>query len=675
MLIRILGLLLGLCIGTQVAVSQGACSALGQNPSTAFPVCGVDTFAQNTVPLCGTHPLEVPGCGGAGYSDRNPFWYKFTCYTSGTLGFLITPNDLGDDYDWQLYDITGHNPNDVYTDPSLVVAGNWAGTYGLTGAAPGGINGIGCASDPATNDPTFARMPLLQAGHQYILLISHFTDSQSGYKLSFGGGSAVITDPKIPALQTALPDCGAFHIAVRINKHIKCSSLAINGSDFSISPANATVIGANAPGCGSAFDVDSVILTLSNSLPPGNYNVVVNSGNDGNTLLDNCNNAIPVGNVIPFTVFPIQPTPLDSITPVACSPDKLQLVFRRPIQCASIAAGGGDFVLSGPSGVTITGAAGSTCSADVASTIELTLSAPIKMAGTYQVQLVTGPDGNTIVDECGQETPAGATISFTGYDTVAAAFTYQVFYGCKQDTIAFGHDGANGVNQWHWTFDNTFTSAIQNPIKTYTVFGDKVVKLKVSNGVCEDSTSISVLLDNGMAAAFAYPDILCPEDVPQLVDNSTGHLVSWYWDFGNGTTSNLQVPPTPQFNGPVNAREVNYTVKLVVENDHGCFDSVSHKIKKVNTCRIAVPNAFTPNNDGHNDYLYPLNAWKAGNLVFKIYNRYGQVVFETRDWNRRWDGTINGHQQEAGTYVWVLQYIDHDSGQPVFLKGTTVLIR
>src|SRR5258705_9393863 len=93
------------------------CSTLGQTPSTAFPVCGTTTFQQNNVPLCNTNSLYVPGCsgnGGADYANRNPFFYTFTCYTSGTLGFLITPNAANEDYDWQLYDITGHNPNDIF---------------------------------------------------------------------------------------------------------------------------------------------------------------------------------------------------------------------------------------------------------------------------------------------------------------------------------------------------------------------------------------------------------------------------------------------------------------------------------------------------------------------------------------------------------------------------------
>ena len=73
---------------------------------------------------------DVLDPGGASYQNKNPFFYQFTCYASGTLGFLITPLAANEDYDWQLYDITGHNPNDIFIDNSLVVTGNWAGTYG-----------------------------------------------------------------------------------------------------------------------------------------------------------------------------------------------------------------------------------------------------------------------------------------------------------------------------------------------------------------------------------------------------------------------------------------------------------------------------------------------------------------------------------------------------------------
>jgi gliding motility-associated-like protein len=67
----------------------------------------------------------------------------------------------------------------------------------------------------------------------------------------------------------------------------------------------------------------------------------------------------------------------------------------------------------------------------------------------------------------------------------------------------------------------------------------------------------------------------------------------------------------------------------------------------VNNCYIVVPSAFTPNHDGLNDYLYPLNAYKATNLIFRVYNRMGGLVCETQDWTRKCDGTISDIPQPA----------------------------
>src|ERR1700722_18991896 len=86
--------------------SAQACTTLGQTPATAFPVCGTSVFKQDNVPLCGNNLVPTPCQDATPYTDKNPFWYKFTCFTAGTLGFLITPNTASDDYDWQLFDIT-----------------------------------------------------------------------------------------------------------------------------------------------------------------------------------------------------------------------------------------------------------------------------------------------------------------------------------------------------------------------------------------------------------------------------------------------------------------------------------------------------------------------------------------------------------------------------------------
>ena len=443
-----------------------SCTTRGQTPGSAFPVCGNKVFEQSNVPLCVTHKLTVPGCnpGLSDYQDKNPFWYKFTCYKSGTLGFTITPKDLGDDYDWQLYDITGHEPEDVFTNPSLTVTANWSGTYGITGAKNGGSPYIECGSDPSENHNTFAAMPSITQGHQYLLLISHYTDSQSGYGLAFDGGTAEIIQVIAPQLQAIRTSCDETQITLKLNKRIQCASLASDGSDFYIknAPPGVAIATAVAPDCGTQFDADSLILILNAALPPGSYSLIAKRGTDDNTLLDNCDFELAEGSALPIIILAKQPTPFDSIAPVSCAPQVLELVFSKRIRCATIATNGSDFTITGTQPVTIDAAYGYCGTEGLTSSIFLHLSQPVVQQGTYRVTTQLGNDGNVVIDECGQETPAAQSVSFNVKDTVSALFATRIGLGCEADTVSVLHDGNHGVTSWKWDIRQHYSSLYAN---------------------------------------------------------------------------------------------------------------------------------------------------------------------------------------------------------------------
>jgi gliding motility-associated-like protein len=617
----------------------------------------------------------VPGCSGGidDYIDKNPFWYKFTCYQSGTLGFLITPNNPDDDYDWQLYDITGRRPEEVFTNRSLVVTGNWAGTFGATGAAAGGVNYIQCSSNPADNLPSFAAMPNITQGRQYLLMVSHFTNTQSGYSLSFGGGTASITDPKDPKLNNATASCDATLLNVTLNKKMKCSSLTTSGSvEFTISPAIATVVSASGIGCNSSFDMEAVSLTLNNPLPPGNYFIHIRNGSDANTLLDNCERMIPVGDSIPLTILPLLPTPMDSLTKPGCAAQTLELVFSKGIRCSSIDPDGRDFSVTGTYPVTVTSASGD-CVNGLTNKIYVQLSAPLQTLGNFRINLQAGHDGNSIIDECGQETPVGSSLPFSVKDTVNADFGYRISLGCNYDTVHYSHTQQNGINQWLWNFDNQQFSTAQNPVIIYDVFGMKQTTLIVTNGFCSDTTTRDVFLRNTLVAAFDATGLVCPGDPAVFRDVSIGDIRKWSWDFGNGNTSVVKAPPVQSY--PTTRGDYQVPIRLEVENDIGCKDTIVQNITILWNCYIAVPSAFTPNRDGLNDFLYPLNAYKATKLQFSVYNRFGQRVFFTSDWTKKWDGSFKGQPADPGTYVWVLSYTNNETQQKVDQKGYSVLIR
>lgn len=654
----------------KLAISQ-ACTTIGQNPGTAFPVCGTTVFKQKTVPLCGNRVLPSR-CKADGVTDTNPFWYKFTCFQDGTLGFLITPNNLGDDYDWELYDITGHNPNDIYVNENLPIACNWSGEKGLTGTSASVNNGyFVCAG---LGKPLFSNMPILKKGHNYLLLVSHFdpfTNSTDGYTLEFKNGTAVITDTTQPAMLKAEVPCGGTSIRLKLNKKMLCRSIAADGSDFYIDPAMANITAANGIGCNEGFDTDSLELILSKPLPPGDYILHIKDGSDGNTLLDICETPIQNNNTVPFRVEVQIPTPMDSLSPVQCAPQELHLVFRKYINCKSIAPDGSDFLISGNYPVTVTGASGA-CTDNLTKEIIVTLSSPLFKQGNFQINLRQGTDGNTLLDECLEETPAGSSLPFSVKDTVNADFTAVREFGCSEDRVLYSHPGGNGVDSWSWNLDEGQSSSIPNPIGQYRQFTNKQVSLVVSNGFCTDSTTQNIILNNFLKADFSVPEDNCPLEPINFTSSAVGIGLQHFWNFGDGNTS-TDASPQHSYDRGTSTRSLR--IIYTVTDSIGCTSAMEKNINLYVSCFIDVPNAFSPNSDGRNDFLYPLNAVKAEQLEFRVFNRWGQLVFQTNNWKKGWDGRFQSVDQAAGIYIWTLTYTDRDSKKQFSRKGKTLLVR
>jgi gliding motility-associated-like protein len=485
------------------------------------------------------------------------------------------------------------------------------------------------------------------------------------------GTTTILSDPNLPHLKSVVVECTSKVLIVVLSKNIKCFSLSADGSEFTISPLVGSILTTSANSCVFSTNIDTVWITLSDVLPPGDYSLTIKNGTDDNTLVDEFSKQIPDGESIAFTVLPPVPTPLDSLSPVACAPDNIQLVFSDQISCSSIAADGSDFNVTGVPVAGISKVEGE-CINGFTRIIHITLNSPILSAGNYQIRLAKGSDGNTLVNECGTETPAGATISFNTKDAVSALFSFDIAYGCKYDTIAL-HYLPNGADEWRWYIDSAFAGSSLTPSLIENVFGPRNVQHIVSNGVCSDTVTEVINLDNVLKAGFQAPAEVCPKDLISFNNVSIGKIVSWNWDFGDGSFSALETPVAHQF--PETWVGKTYHVSLVVQNDLGCYDTLTTPISKMQSCYITVPSGFTPNGDGKNDYLYPLNAFQATDLEFRVYNRKGMLVFETRDWTRKWDGTIHGNPQATGSYVWTLSYTDSSSAKKFFLSGSSVLIR
>jgi gliding motility-associated-like protein len=125
---------------------------------------------------------------------------------------------------------------------------------------------------------------------------------------------------------------------------------------------------------------------------------------------------------------------------------------------------------------------------------------------------------------------------------------------------------------------------------------------------------------------------------------------------------------------PVATLSNNIVYSLKVYTPEGCFDYDTIAVRVFTTQPdIFVPNAFTPGKLTNNRFK-PIPVGISTIQYFRVYNRWGQLVFSSNDPNRGWDGTFGGQEQGADTYVWMVQGTDF-TGKVITKKGTMVLIR
>ncbi|PZF74845.1 Ig-like domain-containing protein [Taibaiella soli] len=115
------------------------------------------------------------------------------------------------------------------------------------------------------------------------------------------------------------------------------------------------------------------------------------------------------------------------------------------------------------------------------------------------------------------------------------------------------------------------------------------------------------------------------------------------------------------------------SIKLTATNEFGCKASDSIMITAKPCCQIYFPDAFTPNKDGKNDLFRPITIGHHEISSFRVVNRYGQVVFETADEERGWDGSFGGVDQPIGTYYYYIKY--KCDGKYIEEKGEITLVR
>jgi gliding motility-associated-like protein len=151
------------------------------------------------------------------------------------------------------------------------------------------------------------------------------------------------------------------------------------------------------------------------------------------------------------------------------------------------------------------------------------------------------------------------------------------------------------------------------------------------------------------------------------VDVNNLGFSSYQWSPASGLSDPSSQDPVAQIAG-------NITYNVTATTAAGCVGTGSIVIVVVPGSDIVVPNAFTPNGDGHNDVLRVDALGIRDFQYFKVFNRWGQEVFSSANTGVGWDGTVGGQLAPMGTYVWVASGLDFH-GRAVQRRGTVILIR
>ncbi len=521
--------------------AQPPCTAAGPGGTaeSSISVCNSFNYTESFSPCSGPN-LPMSTCPDP-LTSNNSRWYKIHCFSNGTLGFLITPAQAGDDFDWVLMDITNRQPSEVYTT-NLAVSLNQKSTGTPTGCVPPpigptGTQNITCAGAAFTAYNSL--LPVL-SGNDYLLMVTRYAGS-GGYNLSFTGGTALLTNPLPPSVTTVSQvGCSPNQIRVNFSEDIKCTSVSTTGlSEFVISNGPHTITNF-AYSCNTGSNsFNTVTLTLQNPLPPGSYTLTVNPGADGTTLLDVCDDPMVAGVAVPFTIPPQTPPTITQVTKANCAATVLKVALSQPVTCASISANGSEFNITpgSPGIMSVT----TNCSATVLSTDTLYINLNNPLAdGSYM--LTANVPGNTFTDNCGIPMAVGTNKTFTIATTPAPTVTTPLSY-CQGATAAALQ--ATGQNLLWYTNATGGTGSSTTPTVVTTTAGTFNFYVSQTINNCEGPRAIITVTVNATPAApVVNPASInyCVVNTPTIL-SAPGTNLLWYTTAtgGSGNTT----APTP----------------------------------------------------------------------------------------------------------------------------------
>jgi gliding motility-associated-like protein len=227
-------------------------------------------------------------------------------------------------------------------------------------------------------------------------------------------------------------------------------------------------------------------------------------------------------------------------------------------------------------------------------------------------------------------------------------------------------DLRHNVNAWYWDFGNGLKKGESTVMRKFRWESDQsFVLIGQTDMGCKDTINRPFKIYSNHS--YAGRDTIVAKNQPVYLDAKGGPDVTYSWSPSIGLSDPSSEKPVATLD-----RDQQYTLYSITAE--GCERTSNIFIKRYVGAELYIPNAFTPNGDGHNDELKVFPVGIKSFTFFAVYNRYGQQVFYTNDYSKGWDGTINGAKQDSGNYVAVVRAVDYN-GNLMQRRENVVLLR
>ena len=286
-------------------------------------------------------------------------------------------------------------------------------------------------------------------------------------------------------------------------------------------------------------------------------------------------------------------------------------------------------------------------------------------AGTYEVKLIL-----TDTNYCNHRDTVTLQIRISA--NVKAQFETPSV-GCAPYLANFNNTSLGG-SDFIWSFGDGTTSTLTSPSHLYPLIGSyNVVLIANDTNTCNktDTTRFTITVSPKPSSLYSYsPQPTEPNTAVSFVNNTSG-AVTYKWLFGDGdSVVTTRKDSTVRHIYPATGV---YNACLVALNASGCSDTSCQSIDITINPALDVPNAFTPNGDGKNDKIY-VRGFGIAQMTWRIYDRWGNLVYAGADMTEGWDGMYNGRLLSQDVYHYTLQVV-FSSKEKVLKKGDITLLR